>query len=111
MSIGKMRHRVQFQVNNSVINKNGVIEDRWVHFEKPVWASVENLYGREYFAAASVQMENTLKIKIRHKQGISNNMRIIFRDRVFNIISIDNIKYQNRFIEIRVKEVSLENGR
>jgi SPP1 family predicted phage head-tail adaptor len=32
-------------------------------------------------------------------------MRILFQGKQYNITSIDNIKYQNRYIEIKAQEV------
>ena len=52
-------------------------------------------------------MENTVKFTIRYLPGIDTTMRILFKDKHYNITSIDNIKYRNRFIEIKAMEVDL----
>nr|WP_243124107.1 phage head closure protein [Clostridium tyrobutyricum] len=66
---------------------------------------MENLHGREYFEAAAVQAENTVKFTIRYTDEIDTSMRILFKGSQYNINSIDNIKYRNKFIEIKAMEV------
>lgn len=106
MEIGSLNQRITFQDFNLTINENGFEVEEWLDF-KTVWAGVSNLYGREYFDAAAIQMENTLKFTIRYLHGIDRAMRIKFRDKFYNITSIDNIKYRNRFMEIKAMEVDL----
>ncbi|MPM82178.1 hypothetical protein SDC9_129239 [bioreactor metagenome] len=72
---------------------------------KILWAAVTNLHGREYFAAAVVKAENTVKFTIRYAEGIDESMRILFKGKQYDISSIDNIKYANKFIEIKAMEV------
>lgn len=71
------------------------------------WAAITNLHGREYFAAAAVQAENTVKFTIRYTDEIDTLMKILFKGKQYNIISIDNIKYDNKFIEIKAMEVGV----
>ncbi|WP_123053084.1 phage head closure protein [Clostridium sp. JN-1] len=104
MDIGNLKHRVTFQRFTTVVNDNGFEEEAWVDF-KIVWAAISNLHGREYFEAAAVQAEKTVKFTIRFIKDIDESMRIKFRDKQYNITSIDNIKYANKFIEIKAMEV------
>lgn len=104
MDIGDLKHTVTFQRFTTVANDNGFEEEAWVDF-KTVWAKVENLHGREYFEAAAVKAEKTVKFTIRFIKDIDERMRIKFRDKHYNITSIDNIKYANKFIEIKAMEV------
>ncbi|KGI44833.1 phage head closure protein [Clostridium tetani] len=104
MGIGDLKHRVLFQKFATVVNDNGFEEETWQDY-KTVWASVSNLYGREYFEAAAVQAEKTVKFTIRYTDEIDTSMRILFKDKQYNITSIDNIKYENKFIEIKAMEV------
>ncbi|MCW6106297.1 head-tail adaptor protein [Clostridium botulinum] len=104
MNTGDLKHRVTFQRFTAVVNDNGFEEEIWQDY-KTVWTSVSNLYGREYFEAAAIQAEKTVKFTIRFINEIDKSMRIKFRDRQYNITSIDNIKYANKFIEIKAMEV------
>ena len=66
---------------------------------------MSNLYGKEYYQAAAMQAEKTVKFTIRFLDSITADMRILFEDKQYNITSIDNIKYANKFIEIKALEV------
>lgn len=104
MNPGELRHRITLQKFTSTVNENGFEEEMWIDF-KTVWASVSNLHGREYFEAAAVQKENTVKFIIRYTKDLDTSMKIAFKGKSYNIIQIDNIKYENRFIEIKAMEV------
>ncbi|SHH59286.1 phage head closure protein [Clostridium grantii] len=104
MSIGDLKHRITFQKFITSVNDNGFEIESWEEF-KTVWASVKNLYGKEYFQAAAVQRERTVKFLIRAVPDIDETMRIYFQGKQYNITSIDNIRYENRFIEIKAMEV------
>ena len=100
MNPGELRHRITLQRLTTTTNENGFEIEEWTDV-KTVWASITNLHGREYYEAAAVQAEQTVKFTIRYLSGVDTSMRILFQGKQYNITSIDNIKYQNRFIEIR----------
>jgi len=104
VKIGELKHRITFQNLVSELNENGFETEAWEQY-KTLWAAVSNLNGREYFAAAVVQAENTVKFTIRYAPNIETTMKILFKDKKYNITSIDNIKYANKFIEIKALEV------
>lgn len=107
MKIGDLRHRIILQKFVETTDEEGFSTQEWQDVAT-VWASVENLYGREYWQAAAIQAENTVKFIIRYRNDITNDMRIKFKDKLYNIISIDNIKYRNEYKEIKAKEVEKE---
>lgn len=104
MKIGDLRHRITLQKYIETTDQEGFSTQEWQDIAT-VWASVENLYGREYWQAAAIQAENTVKFTIRYRKDIDNTMRIKFQNKLYNIISVDNIKYRNEYIEIKAKEV------
>ncbi|KGK87366.1 phage head closure protein [Clostridium sp. HMP27] len=104
MDIGELRHRITFQKLTANTNENGFEMEDWQDY-KTVWAAITNLHGREYFEAAAVKEENTVKFTIRYVPNIEPTMRILFKGKQYNINSIDNIKYKNKYIEISALEV------
>jgi SPP1 family predicted phage head-tail adaptor len=104
MTIGELRHRITIQRIAITTNENGY-EVESPEVVKEVWAKVSSLHGSEFFAAKAIHAENTVKFTIRYISGLDQNMQIIFQDKVYNITSIDNIKYRNEYIEIQSKEV------
>ncbi|MCM8710806.1 phage head closure protein [Clostridium sp. SYSU_GA19001] len=106
MKIGNLKYRITFQILVATTNENGFDVETWVD-HKIVWAAVSNLNGREYFAAAAVQAEKTVKFTVRFFKDITESMRISFDGKQYNITAIDNIKYANKFIEIKAMEVDI----
>lgn len=104
MDIGELKHIIAFQKLVTDTNENVFEMEDWQDY-KTVWAAITNLHGREYFEAATVKAENTVKFTIRYIPNIEPTMRIIFKGKQYNITSIDNIKYANKFIEIKALEV------
>ncbi|APM39873.1 phage head closure protein [Clostridium kluyveri] len=104
MRTEELRHKITFQSLTTSTNENGFEEEIWEGY-LTVWAGVSNLYAREFFQAAAVQAEKTVKFTIRFIKGIDESMRILFGDKQYNITSIDNIKYRNRYMEIKALEV------
>ncbi|UZQ49932.1 phage head closure protein [Clostridium kluyveri] len=104
MRTEELRHKITLQKLTTSTNENGFEEEVWEDY-LTVWAAASNLYGREYFEAAAVQAEKTVKFTIRFIKDINESMMILFRDKQYNITSIDNIKYRNRYMEIKALEV------
>ena len=76
---------------------------------KTIWASINNLWGKEFYAAKAVNAENTVEFIVGYSKGLSNintkEYRIFWNNRAFNITFIDNIKYENRWLKIKAIEV------
>ena len=104
VSIGEMKHRITFQKLVVNVDENGFEVKEWQDY-KTIWASVYNLSGREYYQAAAIQAEKTVKFTIRYLLDLTADLGIAFEDRQYNITSIDNIKYEDKYIEIKALEV------
>jgi len=100
MEIGSLRHRITFQKLAIESDELGNQIEAWVDY-KTVWAAVTHLSGREYFAAAAVRAENTVIFTIRYQPGIDATFKILFRGLKYKINAIDNIKYKDKFMEIK----------
>ena len=109
MAIAELKHRITFLKPAASVNENGFEAEDYIEL-KTVWASVSNLSGKEYYAAATVQKEKTVKFRIRTIKDIDETMRIAFQGKQYNITSIDNIKYENRYMEIKALEAE-DNGK
>lgn len=102
--IGELKHRVAFEKLVAAVNENGFEIEEWKEY-KVVWAKVSNLSGREYFQAATINKEKTVKFLVRFIDGISEDMRIRFNEKQYDIVAIDNIKYENKYLEIKGIEI------
>lgn len=70
-----------------------------------VWASREPLRGREFFAAATVQHEKTIRFKIRHREDIKAGMRVVEKERIYEIYAVlDDVKGDRTETHLMTKE-------
>lgn len=102
--IGELKHRVTFEKLITVVNENGFETEEWKEY-RVVWAKVSNLSGREYFQAATINKEKIVKFLVRFFENITEDMRIRFDERQYDIVAIDNIKYENKYLEIKGIEI------
>jgi len=97
--IGDLRNKITIQVQSSTKDDYGALIETWTDV-KTIWAAVNPINGREYFAAESVNSEITHRVKARYTSGITPDMRVKFGTRYFNILSI--INYEERNIELQL---------
>lgn len=111
MEIGKLNKRITIEILENVPNeKTGFDDEKWIEC-KTVWASVNNLFGKEFWSAKAIESENTIEFIIRWTRELnilnSKKYRILWNSKIFNITFIDNIKYENKWIKIRAMEVGV----
>jgi len=69
-----------------------------------VWAAVEPLRGREYFAAMSEHAEVTTRIRIRYREDIDRTMRVVYANTEFEILHIIHPEFGRRELQLMCKE-------
>ena len=101
MQAGRLRHRVIVQRATDSIDSYGDQTPTWAALGT-VWAFVEPLNGREYFAAAQMQSEVSTRIVIRPISGVTLTPkdRVKFGSRHFDIQSVINRDERNREIQL-----------
>jgi SPP1 family predicted phage head-tail adaptor len=104
MNPALFRHRITFQEFSETTNENGFPVQGWTDV-KTVWAMIKTLQGREYYEAATTQNENTVRFVIRYTSGINPDMRIKYKERTFEILSVINDDELNKTLTIMAKEV------
>jgi len=99
MDIGRTNKRITFcryeDKENEILQIEQVLTDA-----KTVWASVEPLRGREYQEAQRIRPELTYKVTTRYHTEVTPDMLIKFKQRLFQIISIINVREKNEMLEI-----------
>lgn len=105
---GKLRHRISFQRFTGEQDAFGDPltgeEENWEDVVT-VWASIDPISGREFYAAEQSQSEVTHKIRCRYYPGLSPAMRIAFGKRRFRIVSIIDWEERHESYLIMAKEV------
>ncbi len=104
MKLGKMRYRVQMKVYSSDKDKDGFVHKGWKTVET-VWADMVPVSGSEYISMNTEMSSVTWKIYIRYREGITADMRLVFGDREFEIVSVLGDK-RGGMLTLMAKEVS-----
>lgn len=103
MHSGALRHKIIIQQPAGVRDSNGQMVETWTTFAT-VWASVEPLQGREFFAADQINSEITTRIRLRYLSGITQDMRISFDSRIYDIRSIIQVREIHHEMQLMCKE-------
>lgn len=98
---------VLYDDENFPINPDGFND--W----KTVWASMNNLYGGEYWSAKALQAETTVVFTVMYSNDLEELLgkdgtklyRIYWNKRAFNITFVDNKKYENKWLKIKAEVV------
>lgn len=84
---GRLRERVTIQQATEVRNRLGETTQTWSTFVER-WASVDGLSGREVLLSGQQQTEVTHRVRMRYVDGLTQQMRLLWRGRVFEITSL-----------------------
>lgn len=94
---GRFRHRITIQRKGRTEDDAGYPIPNPIDWEEvcKAWAGREVLKGREYYAAAAVQRENTVRWPIRYRADITADallakgpMRILHKGRAYDIYAV-----------------------
>lgn len=87
LNAGDLRHRLEIQRMQSIVDSDGqVIGEDWTVVAK-VWGKVEPLSARELLEAQAIQSQVSARITIRAR-AITHSDRIVHRGTVYNVAGI-----------------------
>ena len=98
------RHKITFLKNFGGKDEFGDPVDDWRTFTD-VWAAVDPLLGNEYFTALTADSKVEIKFNSRYVPGVTNDMRIEYNGKTYEILSAVNIKGLNRELLCYCREV------
>lgn len=85
LSAGRLRHRIDIEQQEQVQDPDtGQLVVSWVPVWQNVPAAVEPLSVREFIAAKGVQSEVSVRVVIRHRDGLNASMRIRHKGQILN---------------------------
>lgn len=85
MEAGKLRHRVTIQKPTITQDTaTGAVTQAWADLYANVPASVEPLSVKEYLQSRSDQSETSIRVVIRYRGGLTPDMRILHRGKIYN---------------------------
>ena len=89
MRAGALDQRVTIERLMVTLDEYGGAVEAWAALQT-VWAAVEPLNGREYFAANTIIAEVTTRIRMRYRADLTQVDRINHDGTLYNITSIIN---------------------
>lgn len=101
---GRLHHRVTIQEHVTGQDEFGQPIDTWADVAT-VWAAVEPLRGREYFAAQQVNAEVTARIRTRYRKGVRPSMRVLYDGRLYDILSVIDPEERHQELQLMCREV------
>lgn len=111
MNASMLKNKITIQKKTAVPDEIGRISEVWSDF-MAVHAYANRLSGQELIIAAANGQQDTVTFSVRYCRALSelnsNDFRIVFMGRVFNILTVDNVQFLN--VELKIRAVE-EDGR
>ena len=104
MEPGRMRHRIRIQRLSQVRNEFGEPENSWED-AAIVWASIQPVSGREFLEGMKAQAEVTHNVTIRSNPALKASMRVLFGERVLDILHIIDTWERHHEMVLMCKEL------
>lgn len=104
MKIGDLRHRVVLQKKEITVDELKQQTENWTDIAS-VWAAIEPLSGREYFAARQLNEEVSVKITIRYRDDVTSDNRLVFNNKVFEVLSVIDPRERGKTLILMCREV------
>ena len=107
MNASMLKNKITIQKKTAVPDDIGRISEVWSDF-MVVHAYANRLSGQELIVAAANGQQDTVTFSVRYCGALadlnSNDFRIVFMGRVFNILTVDNVQFMNVELKIRAVE-------
>ena len=103
MNVGKLKNLVTIEELVKSKDEAGGRVEEWSEFVK-AWCSLRPVSGNEKWYSNERHAEVTHQILTRYIDGLKPTMRIVAKDRIFNIESVINMDEANKTLLIVAKE-------
>jgi SPP1 family predicted phage head-tail adaptor len=84
---GELKERVVIQASTESRNALGETTLSWSEYASR-WASVEGVSAREALMNGKQEVNVTHRVKMRYVDGLTQNMRILWRGKTLDIVSL-----------------------
>lgn len=92
-------------------NEDGLSVPVWEKIsEEPLWASVRDEGGTEFYTGAADFELSKIKVNISYREDISRKMRVIFHGKVYEIVRTYNGGYRRVSLDFDAERRSNEDG-
>lgn len=99
LATGKFSERVTLEARSATRAPNGEELLSWAPIAT-VWARVEPLRGREWFAGGQMQSAVDYRITIRYRSGITREQRIVWQGLPLDVVSVIDVNARRETLEL-----------
>lgn len=96
---GKFDRRITLQQKSVTRAGNGEEVVSWVAVAE-LWARVEPIRGREFFAAAEMHDATDHRVTIRYRTGVTRDMRVMWGEQPLDIVSVIDVNARRENLEL-----------
>ena len=100
---GKRRHKIRIEVPVIVKSTTGASNITWSLYRE-VWACVETLRGYERQVSQASWPTADVKIDFGFIAGILPTMRVVFADKIYSILNINDLEERHRDIILTTQQ-------
>ena len=102
---GRANQRIKLQAKSVTRNAIGEEVVTWTDVatdtaDHAIWAEAWPLNGREFFAAQQTQYAADVRFRIRYRDGVTREQRILWNDDPYDIIMLVDVGAARQTIEI-----------
>ncbi|MBP1967979.1 SPP1 family predicted phage head-tail adaptor [Virgibacillus natechei] len=103
----KYRNRISFQREDEYQTDEGHWVTEWIDVAEigKVWAEIKSVRGNEFIMAGANAVDVTARITIRYNKRVTDDMKIKYGDRMYDITFINNLEERNIELEILASEI------
>lgn len=107
MHTGRLRHRITIQRTVETQSGTGAATVfSWLTIAT-VWASVNDLSGRELIQADAAAVEATVRVRLRYTDDVTALCRILHGDRTLEIVHVNNVQGRQKEYELLCREAAV----
>ena len=106
----RLRHVVSIRQRATDQNGYGENAGDWTDLLTDIRATVTPISGRERIKNAANLSEFDALVKLRYRDGIEPQMRVLFRGKLYEIVSVVNVTERDRCIELLCKYAELDDS-
>lgn len=99
MQAGRMREPITIQAKTTSRDAYGAEVITWAD-QWSDWAQVQPIGGREYTALRQAQSDITMRMRIRYRTGVDAGMRVMWRERPYDVLEVINRDARDRELEL-----------
>lgn len=102
-AINRLRHRVVIQQPQRTADEGGVATLSWSALAT-VWAEITGRPGREILLRDQLSSRGTYRVVMRYRSDVDATMRLVWRDRVFEVLSVRDEDGTQRWLTCECEE-------